>query len=194
MNILIITIYDMNWWDQNLPNKLEAFREWIGGSDAITKIQVAKIIKDKGLGIVLEVGCAEQLFKTTLQQQGVQAEYIGMDIADIFTTDTGAMQGSIEDIPLKASSVDCVYTRHVLEHLPGFQTGLSECIRVASKCVIVTFFNPPQEKEELKMDDGVHTNYYSVKDIEALLKTKKKVSSFDWIPAENHEVTLVINL
>ena len=70
---------------------------------------------------------------------------------------------------------DFVFARHILEHLPKFQEGLGEILRVARKHVVIVFFNLPAETEQIRIEDNngeVYTNIYSLKEIEEFIVSK----------------------
>lgn len=183
----------MNWWDRNLNRMADTFYSWLGDEHADSRLVAVYLLLHNNINSVLDCGCAHKLFEKTLKSTNIK--YTGMDFAEYYQDKFQPItKGDIQDIPFKANSFDCVYTRHVLEHLPRFETALDEMVRVASKLVVVTFFNKPGEQERIIIEDDVHTNWYRTDDIVNHLKKNKKVKEIDWVSETNTEITLVVKL
>lgn len=186
-----------NWWNKNLEHKIDAFKSWIGDHTAETKQTAAAYISKKKYKTVLDIACGTASFKKALELAGSKARYTGVDSANYWKLkghDFTLVQNDAEDLKdILDKSFDVVFMRHILEHLPTFQRGLSEALRVAKKEVIVVFFNKPADKEEIRtvFDDGVvYTNIYSTKDIEKFLEDY----TYRWEDVNLQEIILYIKL
>jgi 2-polyprenyl-3-methyl-5-hydroxy-6-metoxy-1,4-benzoquinol methylase len=105
---------------------------------------------------VLDAGCGEGILSLMMAEKG--ANVIGIDLsvpnieackaraAESNLSDKVSFQtGDVEDLPFMENYFDLVVSSHVLEHLPDFNKGLSEVMRVTKKRAVVaipTINNP----------------------------------------------------
>lgn len=107
-------------------------------------------------------------------------EYTGIDINE--TVIESARRGfpeadwqvmGIDDLSFSAGSFDVTHCRHVLEHLPHYETAVRELFRVTSELVVICFWIPPAEDEQLhrSVRDGTYMwlNRYARRPLEDLL-------------------------
>lgn len=173
------------WWDKNLKRVQGEFSSWIGDERAETKMIASKYIVTKDFSSVLDVGCADCSFSKSLNINFFKGKYQGVDISEYWSlfSDYKRIHADIEDLSIiKDESYDVVFVRHLLEHCPTFQKGLSEVLRVAIKEVIIVFFNKPGDEEVIRDNvDGqiVYSNFYSKDKIEKFLR-KMEVKSWNW--------------
>lgn len=110
---------------------------------------------------------------------GELVDYTGMDrtpgIVDALKAnfpEVKTVTGDIRAIPLPDKSFDIVLARAIFEHLPDkedMELAMKECVRVAKKHVIFSFFIPLQETEHIAWDGQYFNNQYARKDVEAIL-------------------------
>jgi ubiquinone/menaquinone biosynthesis C-methylase UbiE len=85
---------------------------------------------DDDADAVLEVGCGTGELRSHVEPAH---EYIGLDFTAEFDPDIHA---DATDIPLADTSVSTVVTKNCLQHIPEYETAISECCRVAADRVI----------------------------------------------------------
>ncbi len=107
---------------------------------------------------VLDAACGTAINWETFKDMGVECDYTGMDrtekmivdaerrYGDEITTKIGYVQG----LPFEDDSFDVVIMRHIMEHLPpgDMEEAIAEGIRVASNTFLISFFLPPDAREE----------------------------------------------
>lgn len=103
---------------------------------------------------VLDAGCGEGSLSLLMAQKG--ATVVGCDISEPnieaskrYAAEAGLtiefLVADLERLPFPAASFDLVVSSHVLEHLPDFDAGLKELMRVTKKrtiAAIPTVLNP----------------------------------------------------
>lgn len=101
---------------------------------------------------VLDAGCGDGVLSLMMLEKG--AEVVGVDLSspniDSAKKRAGResvqfVLGDVENLPFPDNSFDLVVSSHVLEHLPDFDKGLREVMRVTKKRAIVaipTVLNP----------------------------------------------------
>lgn len=104
---------------------------------------------------VLDAGCGEGVLSVMMALQG--AEVTGIDLsapninaAKEYAKESGVNSiefavGDAEHLPFPDNSFDLVVSSHVLEHLPDFDKGLFEVMRVTKKRAVIaipTILNP----------------------------------------------------
>ncbi len=100
-------------------------------------------------GRVLEVACGPGIEYEGLRRAGLNVDYTGVDVTPRMVSVCASrfpqakfLVGDVEHLPFPDASFDVVFTKDLFEHLPGFETGLSEMYRVAKRLVLVHFFLP----------------------------------------------------
>lgn len=105
---------------------------------------------------VLDAGCGEGVLSVMMTLRGAAVTGIDLSEPNIeaaknYAKDSGIPSsvhfqvGDAENLPFPDSSFDLVVSSHVLEHLPDFDKGLSEVMRVTKKRAIIaipTILNP----------------------------------------------------
>jgi ubiquinone/menaquinone biosynthesis C-methylase UbiE len=86
----------------------------------------------------------------------VRVDYTGIDISEKIVVDCRGKfpdanwaQMSVFDLEYDNDAFDVVCGRHLLEHLPYYETAAREMFRVARDWVILVFFQVPREPEVL---------------------------------------------
>lgn len=217
-----------NWWSNNLfgsqeyythngkkyktPTVDEFSAQWMGSIEDPDRKDVRK--HTLKFDSVLDVGCGGAPEYYGLKKINKSIEYTGMDITpELVSLNTKnnikCVVGSANDIPFDDSSFDVVHSRHVIEHMEDFKKPMTEFIRVAKKCVLISFFLGPDyrlntdwipKKSKISLDNKgsngeIYHNRYSRYEIKKLLKRHDKVKNFDYIELTNHSTNLLkINL
>lgn len=129
---------------------------------------------------LLDCGVMSGLTYERIAAAGLRCNYTGIDIGPSIVEDcrrrhpgTTVEQMSIQDLHYRTDSFDVVYIRHVVEHLPYYETAVREAFRVARDLVVLILFQVPAEPEKLlrrETDSGyIWLNRYAPKPLEDLL-------------------------
>lgn len=191
-------IFKQTWWDTNLNNRMQEFESWIGDSNSQSKVYLRNHIKEKGYLSVLDLGCGTATEFFALQKELPNVKYIGVDSSNILydrNTKLGVNMvcAPAEDTKLPDKHVDCVFSRHVLEHQPDFKPILEEMIRLAAKEAIHIFFIPPSDTPThigYDSNENLYHNRYNKKEIEDFLTSKEL--SYNWVDINKNETSLQI--
>jgi len=103
-------------------------------------------------GTLLDIGCGEGDWlkylseKTNLKISGMDVSQVRLDIAKkrLQNEKIKLVVGDIKNLKYDDNSIDQITAMEVLEHIPSWQDGFKEMVRVASKRVVVTV--PYEEK------------------------------------------------
>jgi ubiquinone/menaquinone biosynthesis C-methylase UbiE len=186
----------MSWWDLNV--KEDVFKRWVKGKSVPSRKFVRDYIISKYKSVIdFGAGLCEDYFGFIEANSGVH--YNAVDFTDQFVekakkTGIHIFKESAEKTHFRDMVVDVAYCRHLLEHLDYYEKALTEMIRVSMKEVIVTFFFPPEDKEELRMNNGLPHNLYSKKKIEEFLWKNNRVVDIEWNEFSDEESILFIKL
>lgn len=136
----------MNWWDLN-ATEADMLR-MVGDHTTRSKVASRQYIQQQRYASILDCGAGLCSEYTGYKLDRYSIRYQAIDSCDKFVQRGQALginivQGSVEAIPKPDQSVDVVYLRHVLEHLPGYEQAISEAIRVARQEVLIVFFLVP---------------------------------------------------
>jgi len=102
-----------------------------------------RIIKERGIKSVLDVGCGKGY--DSMGVQDARAFYMGLDpipenirFAKKWLGENLFRQGYVQDLPFDNNTFDCVFMMSVWETLPRdtLQVAIEECCRVAKEYVI----------------------------------------------------------
>lgn len=193
--------HKQTWWDKEIKNQFQEFQSWVGKSNALSKIIIRNLIKEKDYKSILDIGCGMCDDYFSYQKEAPEISWKGLD-SSVFLTEEAKSKGipvihsEGDIIPLNDGDVDLSYSRHVLEHQETYKYILSEMIRVASKAVIHIFFIKPKEKQIINYnkDTNLYHNTYNKKEIEEWLSTDPKVKTIHWLSLTDDEEALIIEL
>ena len=112
---------------------------------------------------VLDAGCGEGILSVLMAKKG--AHVTGCDISEpnvarsrTLATDEGVnvefLTADAENLPFPDSSFDLVVSSHVLEHLPSFDRGLDEVMRVTKKRAVVAIPTLPNPCSLVQVGGG----------------------------------------
>lgn len=177
-----------SWWNNNAKERINDFKVWTGDFNQPSKVYFRQHVINNNYQSIIDCGCglAEDFFG--FQQDQYKIEYTGLDSCQFFietnkSKNINMVKAELDgNLPLSDSIYDCVYCREVLEHLPHYKNALPELIRIAKKEVIIVFFIPPGETEEINywQEQDLYHNKYSLSDIESYLSSNSKVKEFSW--------------
>ena len=148
--------YYERWWQSNIDRRGAEFAGWLADSDPSSRDAVGAIVDTlPGMVDVLECGPGTYLDYGRLWECRKKVAYHAIDVTPAIVERGRARGledvrlGSVEEIPYKAASMDVVYCRHVLEHLPSYRTALLEMHRVCRKHAIAVFWrlDPTGERD-----------------------------------------------
>lgn len=178
--------YYERWWHESLPTRRDEFAEWLTMSDPASRAAVAARVdaahEATGTPVsVLECGPGIYLDHDLYWHKRPYVRYQAVDVTPQIVADGVARgldvrEGSIEALPLRGNSVDVVYCRHVLEHLPSYRQALSEMWRVCRREAIAVLWrvNTDGPDDEILFDTvpdvpQTYHNRYSLKAMSAWL-------------------------
>ena len=131
---------------------------------------------------LLDCGVMSGVTHEDLRRAGLPVGYTGIDMSESVVADCRERlpdaewrRMSVTDLAFPDASFDVAHCRHVLEHLPYYETAVRELFRVARRYVVLCFFIVPGEPEKLdrrtSLDDSgyVWLNRYAPGPFEGLL-------------------------
>jgi ubiquinone/menaquinone biosynthesis C-methylase UbiE len=129
---------------------------------------------------LLDCGVMSGVTYERLRRAGMPVNYVGIDIAERIVEDCRSRfpeaswrRMSITDLAFEDLAFDVVNCRHILGHLPYYETALREAFRVSRRHVFVCLFQVPREPERLlrrETKDGyIWLNRYAPGPLEELL-------------------------
>jgi ubiquinone/menaquinone biosynthesis C-methylase UbiE len=129
---------------------------------------------------LLDCGVMSGVTYEKLQRAALPVDYTGIDMSPTVLADCRRRfprsrweQGNALDLAYAAGTFDIVYARHLLEHLPYYETAVREMFRVARQAVVICLFQVPAEPERLlRRETGngyIWLNRYAPGPLEALL-------------------------
>jgi SAM-dependent methyltransferase len=139
----------------------------------------------------LDCGVMSGTTYTKLRECGLACDYTGIDIGESLVAscrnrfpDARWREMSVTDISFPNGAFDVVNCRHLLEHLPYYETAVREMFRVARRHVAICFFQAPRDPEVLLRRDTaggyIWLNRYAPAPFEELLtKLAGAVESVD---------------
>ncbi|MDH4027466.1 MAG: class I SAM-dependent methyltransferase [Nitrospirota bacterium] len=125
----------------------------------------ANFIRKCNARSILEIGAGSQYEPKLLKEMGMLNDiaYTIMDINKFWLEEGKKLlpevefkYGSINNIPLKDNMFDVVYSRHVLEHQPHYETPIKEMMRVSNDWLFLNVF-----RWSLQDDIIQRVKYYS---------------------------------
>lgn len=199
-----LKIHKQTWWDKNLPNSeiFEKFTGWLGDDSAPSRVWFIKYLKQNpNYSSILDVGCGTAIDYYAYFKNGINIKYTGVDSSVYLNKKNKNLgiemiQAEAHNIPVKDSSYDISYSRHVLEHQPDFRPILKELIRSGSKLAVHIFYIKPGESESINYNskENYWHNRYLKKNIEIFSLSFSKVKSCEWYDIDEKESILILNL
>lgn len=105
------------WGRSEMPSEMGIVKYWLN-----------KTVKNVGNENIVELGCGKGVL------QNIHRKYLGIDISFMalkqFFPSKNCIQASIEDLPIKANSVDFLFSFAAIEHVPQPEKTLFEIDRV----------------------------------------------------------------
>ena len=162
---------------KNLPREMLAtlMHKEGAGKEHPSRIFAASLIA-RGES-VLDVGCGAGVGYESLASVGLESGYVGVDSSEPSIEIARKLYpvgdfrvSNIKGLAtqLGAKSFDVVIVRHVLEHLPDFESAMNEAISVSRRLAIFIFYLTPRALPfgVRKLDPGhgrplLYTNIYS---------------------------------
>jgi len=141
--------------------------------------RLAELYGDKVIDF-LDCGVMSGTTYTKLKDVSPPCNYTGIDIGESLLESCRSRfpeaqwkQMSVMDLHFPSGTFDVVNCRHLLEHLPYYETAVREMFRVARQHVAICFFQVPRDPEALLRRDAaggyVWLNRYSPGPFEDLL-------------------------
>ncbi|WP_369174967.1 class I SAM-dependent methyltransferase [Streptomyces sp. R28] len=129
---------------------------------------------------ILDCGVMSGTTFAKLKEAGLDFDYTGIDVGEPLVKSCRERfpearweQMNVLDLSFSGDSFDVVNCRHLLEHLPYYETAVREMFRVARRYVVVCFFQAPRDPEVLLRRDTaggyIWLNRYSPGPFEHLL-------------------------
>ncbi len=172
----------------------------MGDENANTKRYSRQYIYSKGYKSIVDLGCANASMYVGFQKESYNIDYTGIDSCVYFVNKNKerCIKCVLSDViktPFVERSFEIVYSRHIIEHQPEFETYLEETIRIAEKEVLHIFFKIPWSEKEYIFytdEDNLYHNTYNKEDIETYLKNHQRVKEFSWRILNNNEECHII--
>ena len=146
--------YYEQWWELNHATRGNDLARWLLESDRSSREAVGEAADRLGRDrvTVLECGPGVYVDADMIWKDRPEVAYQAIDVTPAIVAAGTAKGlavrlGSVEAIPLPDRSVDLVYCRHVLEHLPSYRQALAEMMRVASSVAVAVFWRLDTEAE-----------------------------------------------
>ncbi len=130
------------------------------GTDNLGRVALGRIIQTVPITscpTVLDVACGTAVNWETWKSIGVQCAYTGLDSTQAlldeakrrYGNDITLAKGFAQELPFQDGEFDVVVVRHLLEHVQeGYETIITEALRVARTEAVVVFFIDPHEGSE----------------------------------------------
>jgi len=159
------------YWEDQICKDRHRFAEFQSCLERNPRERIYDALKTYGHKTLLDVGCGLAIDYEYCRD--IQIEYSGVDITESFVLTAQQKYpgveikvGRIQDLPFENEEKDIVMVRSVFEHLPEFEPALTELTRVAKHLVVIGWFLPPTDEEEIvlfkKQKGGsVYRNIYS---------------------------------
>jgi SAM-dependent methyltransferase len=169
------------WWEDNLPAREADFTRWLADSDPSSRLALGHLVDALGIRDVLDCGPGLYLDHAAVFAARPHVRYRAVDVTPRIVAlgrarGLDVVEGSIEALPFPDRSVELVYCRGVLEHLPGCRPALDEMLRVSSRLVVATFWrlDPSAADDRILFDTvrdvpGVYHNVYARARVEAAI-------------------------
>lgn len=177
------------WWNNNIENELEVFKEWVKGYENITKTYCRKYIANKGYKSIIDCGCGVATEYYGYKADNYKINYTGLDSCKYFVDNNKAngismIEAELEEtFPIPDDSFECVYCREVIEHLSYYEKAINEFIRIGTKEVLIAWFlYPRKEPDDIiywKSGDLFH-NIYDIRKMENFILSNPKVDYLMW--------------
>ena len=159
------------WWDEVNPSKFEDLATKLSITDTSEKGIIREELMFSKAKTVLDAACGTGSEYQSYQKGMLEVDYTGMDLSQrmlkIANTHNPAARfitGDVQHMPFQDSSFDAVVMKHILEHLPSFETAVNEAVRVAKNTVIIDLFHmllPMGMKVKCYHTNGYWENWYS---------------------------------
>jgi ubiquinone/menaquinone biosynthesis C-methylase UbiE len=192
------------YWNNFMNNETyKTFENWVGKSDANSKLYFYEYIKDKNYNSILDIGCGDATIFQGLQNNNININYTGVDSCKYFVdmakkNNINIIQSDIRKINASDSSYDIVFGRHVIEHQPELESLLNEMIRLSIKECVHIFFIKPIEGDNNYINysskEDLYHNTYCINNIKRLLDNNPKVDKYKFEDINHKENMLIINL
>jgi ubiquinone/menaquinone biosynthesis C-methylase UbiE len=194
------------WWDAFTDGGgISELEVWLGGVDEWSRVRVRQRIAECEYATVLDCGAGLGLDFYGMANINHECSYQGIEpsrgmreaAAKIAQQRSGTVDGppilpgDITAIPYPNAAFELVYCRHVLEHLPTFETALTEMLRVAKLEMMAVFFMRPGREAYLTRErDGLFQNRYAKADIDDLLAQNPRALCWFWESLHGQECIL----
>lgn len=199
-------VLKQTWWDENLNDKMGIFLDWVGTTNAESKVYFRQFLKNSSVKFknCLDVGCGPATEFFGFKNDGINMEYTGVDSSTVINElnivkGIPMIKAEGHLIPVENSSHELVFSRHVLEHQIAFEPMLEEMIRVSSKLAVHIFFIKPTELPQeyiwtKSQEKNLYHTRYNIQDIENFLKLNSKVERFEWQEINEAENILFVRI
>lgn len=192
-----------SWWNNNINNRMDDFKSWVGSHDKESKKNIRQHVIKKKYKSILDCGCGLASEYYGYKSDNFDISYTGLDSCDKFVeinneNGINVIKCELEsNFNLDDNSFDCVFCKDVLEHLSDYKITLSEMIRVAKKEVIIGWFITPNDNEtkiNYWQEEDLYHNEYNKQELENFIISNSKVSKIEWKFINEKESNLHIKL
>lgn len=193
---------EQTFWNNFMNDKkLKKFSDWVGDSEAESKVFFYNYIKNKNFKSILDMGCGNATISAGLKKNNIDMKYVGVDSCKYFVkngikNNLEIIESDIRKVDLNDSSFDLVFGRHVVEHQPNFKDLFNEMIRIGKKECIHIFFIKPVRITNINYDSSLdlYHNQYSIIDIKKFLDNHPKINNYRLLDINSKENMLIMEL
>ena len=153
------------WWEKNVPSRLNEFVSWLGTSENITRLFMKEFVVNNNIKSILDTACGPCIDYEVLRNVGI--EYCGVDSTSILVSmallrGINVKKANIEELPFEDKSFDMVYGRHILEHLEYYEKAITEAVRCSRKYIMYTFFLKHNDEDVFRINEDTYANSYNL--------------------------------
>lgn len=110
-------------------------------------LQILKMIRNLKFKTSLDVGCAEGYYikLMAISQDSAELHLIGLDVSKNYLVkakkevpNASWVQGDVDNLPFRRSSIDLVLCSEVLEHVPNPKSAFNQLVQTSRKYVLLS--------------------------------------------------------
>lgn len=171
-----------NYWSHAPREQLNKLIDHLSNAESAERVKLREILDRRKPGSILDVGCGPATELSGYEKHGLNINYTGLDGSEVMLKvarkrhpTARFVKGNAQNLEFPNSSFNAVLLKHILEHLPSYESAVSEAVRVASEMVLIDFFQRPIPLSpwdmKIKNCKGYWENWYGERKFENFLST-----------------------